>query len=188
MKIQHLCCTLLGAWIAGSLFMIIVATQNFRSVDRLLAAPGRAGAQVETMGHDAARAFLRYQVSEQNRWYFETWEKVQLALGVALLAALWRQGKVLISLAALMFALLLAERFYMTPEIIRLGRLIDFVPPAVSSPERDTFWRFHGAYSAVELLKLALGFFLAGRLIFGRKRIGNQVDVVDEADHSHIDR
>ncbi len=130
--------------------MIMVATQNFRSVDRLLAAPGRAGAQVETMGHDAARAFLRYQVSEQNRWYF--------------------------------------ERFYMTPEIIRLGRLIDFVPPAASSPERDTFWRFHGAYSAVELLKLALGFLLAGRLIFGRKRIGNQVDVVDEADHSHIDR
>src|SRR5882724_4728791 len=117
MKIQHLTCAILGAWIAGSLFMIMVATQNFRSVDRLLAAPGRAGAQVETMGHDAARAFLRYQVSEQNRWYFETWEKVQLALGIALLAALWRQGKVLISLA-LMFALLLAERFYMTPEII----------------------------------------------------------------------
>ena len=168
--------------------MIMVATHNFRSVDQLLAEPGRAGVQVQKLGHSEARTFLRYHVSEQNRWYFETWEKVQLALGAALLAALWRQGKVLISLAALMFALLLAERFYMTPEIIRLGRIIDFVPPAISSPERDTFWRFHGAYSAVELLKLALGFLLAGRLIFGRERIGNQVDVVDEADHSHIDR
>ena len=168
--------------------MIMVATQNFRSVDRLLAAPGRAGAQVETMGHSEARTFLRFQVSEQNRWYFQTWEKIQLALGVALLASALRHGKVLFGLAALMFALLLAERFYLTPEIIRLGRIIDFVPPAVSSPERDTFWRFHGAYSAVELLKLALGFLLSGRLIFGRKRIGNQVDVIDEADHSHIDR
>jgi hypothetical protein len=168
MKIQHLCCTLLGAWIAGSLFMILVATQNFRSVDRLLAAPGRAGEQVEKMGRSEARTFLRYQVSEQNRWYFETWEKIQLALGVALLAAASRQSRLFVGLAALMFALLLAERFYMTPEIIRLGRLIDFVPQATSSPERDTFWRFHGAYSAVELLKLALGFFLSGRLIFGR--------------------
>src|SRR5229473_8285647 len=103
MKIQHLCCTLLGAWIAGSLFMILVATQNFRSVELLLASPAGAAAQIDRMGHEEARAFLRYQVSEQNRWYFETWEKIQLALGLALLAALWRQGKVLISLAALMF-------------------------------------------------------------------------------------
>src|SRR5712691_3624186 len=140
MKIQHLCCTLLGAWIAGSLFMIMVATQNFRSVDRLLAAPGRAGAQVETMGHDAARAFLRYQVSEQNRWYFETWETIQLvALGLALLAATLRQSKFGYRWALVLFLLVMTERFYITPEIIRLGRLIDFVPPAVSSPERDTF-------------------------------------------------
>src|SRR6266853_4312662 len=109
MKIQHLCCSLLGAWIAGSLFMIMVATQNFRSVDRLLAAPGRAGAQVETMGHDAARAFLRYQVSEQNRWYFETWEKVQLALGAVLIVAAMSTQKTFRFLVALMLALLLIE-------------------------------------------------------------------------------
>jgi hypothetical protein len=168
--------------------MIMVATQNFRSVDRLLAAPGSAVAQVEQIGHDQARAFLRYQVSEQNRWYFETWEKIQLALAIALLAAMLRQGRVGVSVAALMFALLLVERFYLTPEIVRLGRLIDFVPRAASSPERDLFWRFHGAYSAVELFKLVLGFFLSGRLIFGRNRIAGQVDVVDEADDRHIDR
>jgi hypothetical protein len=168
--------------------MIMVATQNFRSVDRLLAAPGSAVAQVEKIGHDQARAFLRYQVSEQNRWYFETWERIQLALAIALLAAILRQGRGGLIVAVMMFALLLLERFYLTPEIVRLGRLIDFVPQAASSPERDLFWRFHGAYSSVELLKLALGFFLSGRLIFGRNRIAGQVDVVDEADDRHIDR
>src|SRR5947207_3652066 len=130
MKIQRLTCALLGAWIAGSLFMIMVAIHNFRSVDRLLAEPGRAGAQVEKMGHDGSRTFLRYQVSEQNRWYFETWEKIQVGLGLALLALTLRQGKLVFSLAILMFALLLIERLYMTPEIIRLGRLIDFIPQA----------------------------------------------------------
>src|SRR5438477_12974924 len=139
MNIQRLSCALLGGWIAGSLFMIMVATQNFRSVDRLLAAPGRAGAQVERMGHDEARTFLRYQVSEQNRFYFETWERIQLALGLAVLAVTWRQGKLPFSLAAIMFALLLAERFYMTPEIIRLGRPIAFAPQAAASPHRVTF-------------------------------------------------
>src|SRR5947208_14361422 len=95
MNIRYFACWLLGAWMAGSLFMILVATQNFRSVDRLLAAPGRAGEQVEKMGRDEARAFLRYQVSEQNRWYFETWEMAQLALGIAVLYATFRQSAAL---------------------------------------------------------------------------------------------
>jgi hypothetical protein len=165
MKIRYLACWLLGAWIAGSLFMILVATQNFRSVDRLLSAPAGAMAQIEKLGHDEARTFLRYQVSEQNRWYFETWEKIQLGLGLALLAVTLRQGRLAWALAATMFALLLAQRFWITPEIVRLGRLIDFAPQA---PERAIFWMFHGIYSAVELAKLALGFWVSGQLIFGK--------------------
>jgi hypothetical protein len=172
MNIRYFACWLLGSWIAGSLFMIMVATQNFRSVDRLLAEPRTAAPIVEQLGRQQARTFLRYQVSEQNRWYFETWEKIQLGLGAVLVAIAWtklREPRIFAPLVTLMFALLLAERFYITPEIVRLGRLIDFVPQAASSPERDTFWRFHGAYSAVELVKLAIGTFLSGRLMFGKQ-------------------
>lgn len=181
MKVRYLASWFLGGWIAGSLFMIMVAIQNFHSVDRLLADPRGAAEQIGKMGHDEARTLLRFQVSEQNRWYFETWEKIQLALGLALLALTFRQGRLLFWLAAAMFALLLAERFYITPEIVRIGRLIDFAPQA---PERRTFWMFHGAYSAVELTKLALGFLLSGRLIF----FSSKLDVVDESNHRHIDR
>ena len=166
MKIPYLACWLLGAWIAGSLFMILVATQNFRSVERLLAAPGGAAAQIDRLGHDEARTFLRYQVSEQNRWYFETWEKMQFALGLALLAATFRQHRISLGIAAAMFTLLLAQRLWITPEIVRIGRLIDFAPQAT---ERQTFWMFHHMYSGVELAKLALGFFLSARLVFGSK-------------------
>jgi len=178
MKIRNFACWLLGAWMAGSLFMIMVATQNFRSVDRLLAAPGGAGARIEQMGSAEARTFLRYQVSEQNRWYFETWEKAQLALGAAFLAVViaWgglRERWMVGALALAMLALVLVERFYLTPEIIRLGRLIDFVPQAASSPERDTFWKFHNAYSSVELVKLAIGFFLSARIGLGRSASGS---------------
>ena len=88
MKIPYFTCWLLGGWIAGSLFMILVATQNFRSVDRLLASPAGAAASIERMGREEARTFLRYQVSEQNRWYFETWGLMETALGAALLLVL----------------------------------------------------------------------------------------------------
>ena len=118
---------------AGSLFMILVATQNFRSVDRLLAAPGGAAQRIEQMGSAEARTFLRYQVSEQNRWYFETWEKAQLVLGGVLLAVVWtglRERRIFGVMAAAMFALLLVERFYLTPEIVRLGRIDRFRSPS----------------------------------------------------------
>ena len=165
MKIRYFTGWLLGAWTAGSLFMILVATQNFRSVDRLLDEPRRAAGRIEQMGRDEARTFLRYQVSEQNRWYFETWEKIQLALGGVLLVIAFtglRERRSFGLLVMAMVALLALERFCLTPEIVRLGRLIDFAPQA--APERDLFWRFHGAYSAVELTKLALGFFLSVRI------------------------
>src|SRR5438067_2258100 len=137
MQIRYFGCWLLGAWIAGSLFMIMVATQNFRSVDRLLAAPGSAAAQVGAMGHDAARTFLRYQVSEQNRWYFQTWEKIQLILATLLYFVAYKglpERKRFQIVVTLMWLLVAAQQFFITPEIIRLGRLIDFVPQAVSSP------------------------------------------------------
>ena len=70
------------------------------------------------------------------------------------------------ALGLAVLVLLLAQRFWITPEIVRIGRLIDFAPQA---PERQTFWMYHNAYSAIELAKLALGFFLSTRLIFRSK-------------------
>src|SRR5262249_12839738 len=119
MNIRSVTCWMLGAWIAGSLFMIMVATQNFRSVDRLLAEAEVSGGPPvkQKMSRDEARTFLRYHVSEQNRWYFETWEKIQLALGVAAAASAFRDRKIAGMMVLAMFGLLLVERFYLTPEI-----------------------------------------------------------------------
>ncbi|MGA2593273.1 MAG: hypothetical protein ABSH32_25435, partial [Bryobacteraceae bacterium] len=89
MHFRRFACFLLGAWLACGLFMAMVATQNFRSVDRLLAKPAAPAAQqVARLGRDAARTLLRYQVSEQNRWYFETWGILETAIGVLLLLVL----------------------------------------------------------------------------------------------------
>jgi hypothetical protein len=175
MHFRRFAALLLGVWLGGSVFMDLVATQNFRSVDRLLAAPSpKAAEQIQELGgRDAARAFLRYHVSEQNRWYFETWERVQLGLGLALLLVLLfgtTPDKLMLVLALLMLAIIIVMHFFLTPTITALGRAIDFIPPGTPSLERSRFWTFHGAYSGSELLKLGIGIALAVRLLRRRQR------------------
>jgi hypothetical protein len=176
MHFRHFAALLLGAWLAGSLFMDLVATGNFRSVDRLLAAPSpQAAERIRSMGgHNVARAFLRYHVSEQNRWYFETWEQIQIGLGTVLFLILLfspRRDKVLLVQTLLLLVTVLVMHFFLTPQIVRLGRAIDFTPPATLSSDRTTFWTYHSVYSGGELMKLGLGLLMAVRLVRGRQTL-----------------
>jgi len=175
MHFRRFAALLLGVWLAGSVFMDMVATQNFRSVDRLLAAPPpQIAERVQAMGgHDLARVFLRYQASELNRAYFDNWERAQIVLGAVLFLVLLfgsPPNRLMLLLTLLMLGLVLLMHFYLTPEITRLGRTIDFVSPGTPSPNRTGFWTFHGAYSACELLKFGLGTVLAVLLVRRRRR------------------
>jgi hypothetical protein len=191
MHFRRFAALLAGAWLAGCVFMDVVATQNFRSVDRLLAAPSpHAAESIQSLGgHDATRVFLRYQVSEQNRWYFDMWERAQIGLGIVLFLALLFgtvPDRVLLLLTLGMLAIVLLMHFFLTPEIVRLGRAIDFVPPGAPSGDRTRFWTFHGAYSASELVKLAVGLALAVLLVRRKSKAEPAAsDRVHESGHSH---
>ena len=111
MHTRRLSSLLLGAWLAGSLFMWMVATQNFRSVDRLLESPSpQASTQFDKLGRDGARTLLRYHVGEQNRWYFETWELAQIVVGALLIAASVERSATASSASAMLRALRRLER------------------------------------------------------------------------------
>lgn len=175
MHFRRFAALLLGVWLAGCVFMDMVATQNFRSVDRLLAAPPpQIAERIQAMGgHDLARVFLRYQASELNRLYFDNWERAQIVLGMLLFLVLLfgsQPKRLMLLLELLILGLVLVMHFYLTPEITRLGRTIDFVAPGTPSPERARFWTFHGAYSACELVKFGLGTVLAVLLVRRRRR------------------
>ena len=90
-----------------------------------------------------------------------------------------------------MIAAVLVQRFLLTPGIISLGRMIDFVPPDAPTGERTQFWVLHSWYWGVELVKWVLGLALAARLISHRSgRSGNarqKFDLVDKANHRHVD-
>jgi hypothetical protein len=163
-------------------------------VDRLLARPHPvASAQFKALGRADARLLLRYQVSEQNRWYFGTWEVAQIIMGVlffffVLFAT--REKKFALALVLLMIAGVLIQRFMLTPEMTSLGRLLDFVPPGAPSSDRTEFWVMHSGYWGVELVKWVLGLALAVRLILHRRgRSGDarqQFNLVDKANHGHV--
>jgi hypothetical protein len=170
--------------ILGNLFMIFVATQNFQTVDRVLASPPSEAAQMfQTLGPDNSRLLLRYLAGEENRLFFVAWELAQIALGIALTAILLfaiRSG-LLAGLAGGMVIIALFQHFRVTPEMISLGRLIDFGAGA-GSPAYSQFWRLHGLYGVLEVVKLVLLIVVAGFLLLGKGK-GAEADPDTTSEH-----
>ncbi len=161
--------------------MDMVATQNFRSVDRLLAKPApQAAEQFSKLGPDATRILLRHQVSEQNRWYFETWGTTAIVIGGLLLMILLfgsTEKNFSLLLVLLMILVAVVQRFALTPQIVFLGRIIDWIPSDQPSPERSRFWMLHNAFVGLELLNLVLAVILAGKLLLRTRRRSAERDL-----------
>ena len=195
MSLRRFACFLLGAWMAGSLFMAWVATENFRSVERLLHEPtAGAAAQIKQLGYEGVRQLLRYQVGEQNRFYFEHWEMMQLLLGVLLFGILLfgtKVGRYTLVLPLLMLMLVATTHWLITPQIITLGRSMEYLPTAAVQADENRFRAAHSAYGVIEAGKLVLATVLLGVLVLrsGRSRkLGKEVDLIDHPDYGHVDR
>jgi hypothetical protein len=151
----------MGAWLFGTLVTFVVATENFRTVDRLLAESANPSfsAVVEQIGRSPARDLLRYLSSELNRLYFQLWNMTQLAIGVVVLwlvgrdpaAAKARWG--VIAMTGVVALMLL----WLTPTITSVGRSLDFVPRDPPPPALRRFWILHGAFTALAVCNLLLG-------------------------------
>ena len=196
MHFRRFACLLLGAWLAGILMMSLVATQNFRTVDRLLLEPSPGAAQeLKTIGHEMSRMLLRWEAGEQNRRLFEIWESAQLVMAIAVLFVLLfgsTEGKYALALSLLMLVLVIVERFFLTPMMVALGRLIDFVPANVRSPDRVKFQVLHMGYAGLEVFKALIAVSLAGKLLVRSRKRSSQtvgdIDLVDKSYHRHINR
>ena len=143
-----------------------------------------------------ARTILRYQASEMNRWLFDTWESTQLVCGTVFFFALLfgsRENKLVLGGILLALGLVLLQHFVITPELIALGRLIDFVPAGAPSPQRQQFWVVHTAYSGIEVAKWLLALFLAGKMVFvwgertsHSRHTRRELDGIDKADYRRV--
>ena len=151
----------LGAWLTGTVFVSVVAAENFYTIDRLLSQSPNAtfAAVTERLGPSETRDLLRYLSSELNRLYFQLWNVTQFAIGALvfwLLAGNQSATKARRGVAA-MLILVVVMIVWLTPQIVSVGRSLDFVPRNPPPPALARFGVLHGGYLLVEACKLLIG-------------------------------
>jgi hypothetical protein len=151
----------MAVWLAGTVFIAIVATQNFYAIDRLLtdSPNGVFRHAAVTLENPTVRELLRYLSSELNRLYFQYWNLAQLPLGILVL---WFVTKLPNSKHAMwevvaMLGVVLFLMLGITPAIVSTGRSLDFVPRDPLPPGMRTFALLHTAYAVFTLINVVLG-------------------------------
>src|SRR5262245_27451445 len=151
----------MAVWLTGTLWMALVATQNFYTIYRLLAAQPNPAftAAIERLGQDQARFLLMYLSSELNRLFFQVWGLIQIGVGIL---ALWFVVRIPKSatpkwMIVSMLAISLLFAAVITPQIVVVGRSLDFVPRDPPPPQLRTFGLLHAVYTVVDGIKLILG-------------------------------
>jgi hypothetical protein len=161
----------LAVWMTGTVFVAIVATQNFFTIDRLIATSQNESFrvavktldEVETPGHPVARDLLRYLSSELNRLFFQYWNLVQLIAGLLTLRFVVRIPHASRAKWCVvgMLGIALFVMAVLTPPIVSVGRSLDFVsresPPLEVVTRLRTFGLLHATYTVMTLISLILG-------------------------------
>jgi hypothetical protein len=170
---RHWAIFCLAVWLMGIVVMAVVATQNFFTIDRLMAAPANPvfAADIEKLGHDGTRALLYYYSSELNRLYFQYWNLAQLPIGIL---ALWLVVKLPGSTHAkhqivAMLGIVLFLTVLITPKMLSVGRAIDFVPRDPPPDGLRTFGLLHATYSVFDGIELILGIIVTLGLTKGKE-------------------
>ena len=151
----------LGLWLMGTVCVSVAAMQDFYTIDRLLADPGNdsfAG-MVESIGRAESRDFLRFLSSELNRLFFQLWNWSQFVIGgTTLWLVLGVPGTSRLKWSVVgMLAIVGVLTFWVTPQILSVGRSLDFVPRDPAPPSMREFGILHATYTTLEMLKFAVG-------------------------------
>ncbi len=168
-RTQLVATAILGGWLGITFLMWFVATGSFSTVDRILGRPTAQFTEVtRPMGHDQTRVVLRYLASEINRTCFRAYGWSQIVFGLVLVILLFKQtprdpAALVISVA--MLGLVLVLTWIVTPQIVALGRSIDFVPRDSLPPEMPRFRTLHALFTGLDGLKLLAGLALLVRWI-----------------------
>ena len=161
---------LLSAWVATTLCMWFAATGSFGAVRGVLEGSNPQLAETtKPLTADQTRLVMRHAASEINRTYFRAYGWAQLVLGLGLLVLLVRQtprDSTALLIVGAMLVVVAPLTFYVTPEIIAIGRRIDFVPRDPAPPEMSRFRLLHGAFTILDGLKLLAGLGLLARWVW----------------------
>jgi hypothetical protein len=176
--------------------MALVVVQNLHSSGLVMNSPVEPVTRmIRTLGQDQMTLLLHHQAAQQTRNLYYVWEEAQVALGLALGICLYfatQKRMFSLVLCGVMLSLVMFQFWAITPELGYRGREMDFPAGGDTSGGMVRVLLLYQVLVVTEGLKLILGGVLASYLFVlrtSRKRSSRrQVDLVDDADHSHIDR
>ena len=175
MHLRRIAAFLLGAWIAGSLFMAYIAHENSRGAAAVLGrAPAAVSKTVQSVGPAQAALLMAFQAAEQNRRLTRVWGAAQAAIGLALMALLAigpRVNRLAVGLCGVMLVMAVFSHFVLAPEINFLVRGLS--PASGWTENRARYLALNGTYLLMEGIKLALGCVLAGSVFTYKPRRRN---------------
>jgi hypothetical protein len=178
---RRMACFVMGLWIGGTLLAAYFVARNAAGFDELLAGPTPAAAKaLDKIGKEAASSLLRYQASELNRLYVGRWEVAQMLLGICIAAILYlgtHVNRLMVVACGLLVVLTGFMHFVLTPEIVWLGRQLDFAAPSSGGQKR--LWVLQVLYIGLEVLKFTLACAITGYLFVFKTRPGHRSQTGD---------
>ena len=175
--------------------MMWLSSATLSSVGRLLIAqPQKMQQIIFTLTEPEKKLLFFYAANELNRFFLSDWGIVQLVLGAVLLGilALARQAKWQIVLAASMLLCALASYFLLVPQLVSLGRDLDFAPADQLGAQRRQFASIHLFYSVLDIMKILLGVALTFLILKRgndekRRRRSSSSDEIQYPNYGRID-
>ncbi len=209
MRIKRVALLWLGAWLGASLFMGWISMTVADSANLVVKSRStRAQKEVKDIGPQRTRALLQFHMAESMRNLSYDWEFFQLWIALVLVALILfgtNADRVAMGLSIFMLVVVAIMHWIMAPQILELGRGIDFASAEDMIPERQAFWSYFKSYTYMEIAKITMGMLLAVKLLYrGRSKAGStggkdgkrsrrrkrrivKMDQVDHSDHSHVD-
>jgi hypothetical protein len=203
MHTRRLITLLLGLWLGASLLMDWTSFAGPASLgESFTSVRQREPMMVRSIGEEPVRQLLRYEAAELNRTYAYGWGWAQCIFSVVFVVIVLfatNGNKAALALSAAMMLITLGMQFGVMPGLLELDRGLDFAIGADGVTARAAFAGPHNTYVAMEVLKLLVGFGLAGYLLYrgagessGRRRrrssSSGELDDVNYANHGRINR
>jgi len=188
----------LGLWLAGMAMVAYVTSLSLRTVGSVMVVPPHEASKwIDVLGKEKVRTLLMHGGSELNRSLFEFWGNTDLVICIFLLVAVVmnKSGKVLIILTAVLLLLGSASAYLLSPQMVAVGRQLDFrvvfpVPPEIvqfAALER-MYYGLAVARTLIVATMVTLLLYRSGRSPRVRRSRLDEVDAVNHADNRSINR
>jgi hypothetical protein len=191
MHTRRLITFLLGVWFTLVISIAFISLASLQVAGNTAKSPpGEPARALFVIGEPMTEQLFRYIASEINRTLFETGGLIELILVLVIGITLFLQNysRSATILAGVLLLGVCASHFLLTPQVVSIGRILDFRPADMMSAERERLTRLNILYSSLTVFRLLCGGAITAILLHRKsRRRSGKIDSIDHAEDSHID-